>query len=107
MQKSVIGLTAFAFVAASFIGSAAAMTFISTNWQDTDLSLSDCLDRAENAIRDAGFKTLSHTDYARHGLKGEYTAQVRCASDKGFVFFVIAGPTDQTGKYLKAVKDAF
>ena len=107
MRKSLIGLTALALTAAGFAGTAAAMTFISTNWDDTTLSLSDCLDRAEKAIRDTGFKTLSHTDYARHGTKGDYTIQVRCASDKGFVFFVVSGPSDQTGKYLTTLKNAF
>src|SRR5262249_10197774 len=84
-----------------------AMTYISTNWQDTDLSQEACLDRAERTIKKADFKALSHTTYSRHGTRGEYTVQIRCAEEKSIVIFIVSGPSNRTGDYLETVTKAF
>jgi hypothetical protein len=107
MRKTLIGLPVFAFAAAGLVEAASAMTFISSNWQDTSLSQDVCLDRAERAIKKSDFKALSHTKYSRHGTRGEYTVQLRCAVDKGIVIFMVAGPSNRTAEYLDTLTNNF
>jgi hypothetical protein len=82
-----------------FASVAQAETIITTQWENTKLTQDKCLEHAEAAIRAAGFKTLPHTPTTRHGMRGNYTAAVRCLLDKGVVFFIVAGPSRTTEKY--------
>ena len=75
-----------------------------TNWKNTDLSQAACLENAGKAIRDGGFKPLQSSQYSRFGGIGDYTVSIRCISEKQMVFFVVAGPNNDTAsKYLDAV----
>lgn len=81
---------------------------ISTDWADTQVKQSDCLAHAARAIGRIGFKSPGTTKNSRHGYRGQYTVAVRCAADKGFVFFIVAGPSAELAdKYLTAIKHDF
>lgn len=87
---------------------ARADTAITTQWKDITLSQERCLDRAEEAIRGGGFKTLPHTKESRHGYKGDYTVAIRCMAEKEAVFFVVAGPSrERTPRYMEDIFSHF
>jgi len=104
-------LTAAIFCAAVFLSLPAAAQehpYITTDWADLDVGQSACLDRAERAIAKNGFRSPGTTKNSRHGIRGSYTVAVRCAADKGFVFFIVAGPSgEQTEKYEVSIKNDF
>jgi hypothetical protein len=82
--------------------------FITTDWADLEVGQNACLDRAERAIAKNGFKSPGTTKFSRHGYLDQYTVAVRCAADKGFVFFVVAGPRPElTEQYESAIKNDF
>jgi hypothetical protein len=85
-----------------------AFTAITTQWDETELSQNECLDHAEAAIRQAGFRALDHTKQSRHGIDGNYTVAVRCLTDMKVVFFVVAGPSrDRTPVLMDRVHGHF
>src|ERR1700752_2089932 len=70
--------------------------------------MNECFDRAADAIRGAGgWGKVLNTSDARHGLRGLYTAQIRCIPDKEIVIFVVAGPSNITEKYTDQLVDHF
>jgi hypothetical protein len=82
--------------------------FITTDWADIHVKQSDCLGRAERAIGRNGFQSPGTTKSSRYGYRGQYVDAVRCAADKGFVFFIVAGPSAElTDRYVTAIKDGF
>lgn len=86
----------------------AEQNYITTNWKETKLSMNECLDRAADAIRGAGgWGKVLNTSDARHGIRGLYTAQIRCIPDKEIVIFVVAGPSNITEKYTDQLVDHF
>ena len=89
-------------------GGARADTAITTQWKEISISQERCLDRAEEAIRGGGFKTLPHTQESRHGYRGDYTVAIRCMAEKEAVFFVVAGPSrDRTPRYMEDIYSHF
>jgi hypothetical protein len=107
MKRLIVG-TFVVTLFASFPAAAQNHPFITTDWADIQVSQEDCLNRAEQAIANNGFKSPGTTKNSRHGYRGQYTTAVRCAADKGFVFFIVAGPDgDLTEKYEIAIKNAF
>lgn len=86
----------------------AAQTYISTKWVESALPMDECLGRAAAAIRGAGgWGEVLETPDARHGIRGQYTSQVRCVPDMKIVIFVVAGPSNTTAKYVDAIADHF
>lgn len=97
-----LGLAAIALALACGVTQAGpAMT---TFWQPTSLELTDCVQRGEAAIREAGmtenFQTFRESIY---GERGPYTAAIRCLSGKGVVFFAVSGPRPDRASALMAV----
>ena len=46
--------------------------------------------------------------YSVFGERGDYSAMVRCATEKGVIFFVIAGPeVERVDRYVDDVSDGF
>ncbi|OUD13957.1 hypothetical protein [Thioflexithrix psekupsensis] len=77
--------------------------YIWNGWQDSKLTLEQCLNRAELAIRQAEFtQDVAITTSSVFGVNGQYRATIRCAPDKEVVFFVVAGPTSGTAKHFLA-----
>ena len=88
--------------------SAALATWLSTGWDDTELSKEACLDRAEAAIQSAGFRITQRTEWSRFGVRGEYTVSVRCIPEKKLVFFIGGGPEgEENSKNNQAVQNNF
>lgn len=107
-------LLASAAVAAVVVSSAAKAEdpgyALYMQWDDTDLRLEACKDRAEETLRAARFREdVTRTDnsvYARRN--GGYTAGVRCIEPKKMVFFVISGPRGAVAsKYLDEIVKGF
>jgi len=99
----------FAAALAMLGGSAAvAGPSMSTKWNTTTLSLERCKARGEDALREAKFKGIKVLNYSVFGERGDYSAMIRCATDKGVVFFVIAGPeVERTNRYVDDISEGF
>ena len=81
---------------------------MSTKWNTTTLSLERCKDRAEDSMREARFKGVKVLQYSVFGERGDYSAMIRCATEKGVVFFVIAGPqVDRANRYVDEISEGF
>lgn len=93
---------------AAATGAVADQTYITTNWIDTKLSMDECLGRATAAIRDAGgWGKVLNTPDARHGIRGMYTAQIRCVPEKEIAIIVVSGPSKITSKYTDELVNNF
>ena len=69
-----------------------------------------CVKQASTALRTNGFTTRFEVISNRsiYGEKGDYTAAIRCVSDKSIAFVAVAGPkSDMTGKYTDTIKEGF
>ena len=81
---------------------------MSTKWNNTNLSLERCKARAEEAMRSANFRDIKVLNYSVFGERGDYSAMVRCATDKTMVFFVVAGPeVERCNRYVDDIGDGF
>jgi Domain of unknown function (DUF4189) len=82
---------------------------LTTNWTSTTLGQNECLDRASRIVKEAGLTTnFERVGQSVFGEQGDYTAQVRCISEKGVVVFVIIGPKlDRARVHMKALIDNF
>jgi hypothetical protein len=66
---------------------------MTTNWRSSSLSLQACKDRAAQKMRNGGLtKNLEVMTQSVFGEEGEYTAQIRCVTDKKIVIFAVVGP---------------
>ena len=100
--------TFVAFAACLISSTAFAGPSMSTKWNDTTLSLEQCKERAERALRDANFSGIKVLNYSVFGERGDYSAMVRCATDKTMVFFAVAGPqVERTNRYVDDIGDGF
>ena len=73
-------------------GSATAGPAVATKWRDVGESQIDCVAHAASAIRRSGFEVGDFGSQSSTGRQGDYTASIRCISDKQIAFFVISGP---------------
>ncbi len=65
------------------------------------MSQDACTERAEKAVRRAGFtENFEPIGLGAFGVRGEYSASVRCETNKGIVFFAVAGPVNETTRKL-------
>ena len=97
-------------VALSMLGGTTAFAgpSMTTKWNTTTMLLERCKSRGEDALRDAKFKSVKVLQYSVFGERGDYSAMIRCATDKGVVFFVIAGPeVERANRYVDEVSDGF
>jgi hypothetical protein len=96
-------------IAASVLSTVAlAGPSMSTKWSNTSFPLDRCKERAESALRDAGFKDTKVLNYSVYAERGAYSAMVRCATAKQMVFFVVAGPeVDLCSRYLDSIGDGY
>jgi len=107
-----IGIAAGLGIATVMLGTphsaAIARTNISTKWSAISITLERCKSRAEDAMRDAGFRNVQVLQFSVYGERGEYSAMVRCAPEKGVVFFVVAGPqVERVNRYVDNIGDGF
>ncbi len=103
-----MALTAGALGVVMAAGTAMAGPSMSTKWSNTKHTLERCKDRAEDAVRDAGFRSVKVLQYSVFAERGDYSIMVRCITDKGMVFFAVAGPrVERTTRYVDEVGDKF
>jgi hypothetical protein len=77
------------------VPSAAVNMSISSSWRATNLGRYDCIRRAEEATRRAGFeREMSTVQESVFGERGAYASMIRCVPERSIVFFVVAGPQD-------------
>ncbi|MDI1475358.1 hypothetical protein [Polyangium sp. y55x31] len=80
-------------------------------WSGSFLEMSQCLSRAGNALRNAGFTDdVLKGDYSISATKGSYIGLVMCLSSNDVVTFTVAGPegTYETARrFLLDVRNAF
>jgi hypothetical protein len=69
--------------------------------KDISMSQNDCISRAEEAVKEAGFNRNFETlRSGAFGVNGSYSVSVRCEAPKGIVFFAVAGPDNKTASNL-------
>ncbi len=103
MKSILMALTACLVSTAALAGPS-----MSTKWSNSDLSLDRCKSKAEEALREAGFRGIKVLNYSVFAERGDYSAMVRCATDKTMVFFVVAGPqVERCNRYVDDIGDAF
>lgn len=65
------------------------------------MSQDACTQRAESAVRRAGFtENFEPIGLGAFGVRNGYSASVRCETSKGIVFFAVAGPVNETTRRL-------
>jgi hypothetical protein len=85
---------------------------LSTSWANMTISQEDCLDRAEQALRQHAFRRIERIRESVFGdtKDGRSQAVIRCAPDKQIAFFAMAGPHDrepELTKLINALKTTF
>jgi hypothetical protein len=83
---------------------------MSSAWLAITVSQDECIRRGSTTMKDRDFETrfevLGNTSI--YGELKDYTALIRCAADKGIVYFVVAGPTGSVcSKHMNAMRDNF
>jgi hypothetical protein len=69
--------------------------------KDTDLSQVECVDNSGDALKRSGFsENFEFLRDGAFGVRGQYSAIVRCASNKRVVFFAVAGPENKKAEEL-------
>lgn len=73
-------------------------------WQDSLLGRSQCLERAETALRNSGFARNFEIDYEKLALSGlnenAYQGMVRCLPEQRIILFKVFGKSAQSAKSL-------
>jgi hypothetical protein len=108
MRASVASLLIALSGAIVMTSSAAAGPAVATKWRDLGESQNDCLAHAAAALFKAGFDAGDLGSQSRSGRYGDYTASIRCVSDRRVVFFVLSGPEPtQVSRYLDILYTRF
>jgi hypothetical protein len=108
MRRSSLGAVVGLAALAAWAPAALAGPAVATRWNNVRMSQDECLRRAEDAIRDAGFGRLERTQQSRYGTRGDYTAAIRCVIDNNTVFFIASGPSrGEADRLAGALFDSF
>jgi hypothetical protein len=79
-------------------------TAIATKWRSMALDQDNCMSYARLAIFRLGFEKSEPGSQSMSGKRGDYTASIRCLSEQGIVFFIMAGPSPATvSNYLNVL----
>lgn len=85
---------------------------MSWTWRDSRLSHNQCVDKAENAIREAGFGNNVEVvgtapDNSIFGTNDDYRAAIRCVTEKKIVLFLVTGDGSDSGKLQRRLVNNF
>ena len=83
---------------------------MSSAWLAITVNQDECIKRGTQSMRDASFNTRFEVlaNASIYGERGDYTGLVRCAAEKGIVYFVVSGPKgDVCSKQMNAIRDGF
>ncbi len=103
----VLALTAATGMTSSAL---AAPPSMSSAWLGINLTQDECVRKATIAARRHGFEGRVEVlaNAAVYGERGNYTVLVRCAAEKGLVYFVVAGPEGPAcNRHMSAIRDSF
>jgi len=83
---------------------------MSSAWSEMEIDQDTCIKHASAIMRGTqfttGFEVLRNNSV--FGERGDYTALIRCATERKIVYFVVAGITaERTTAYMNAMRDAF
>lgn len=91
----------------SMVGAGPSM---SSAWLAITINQDECIRRGSASMRDRTFTTRFEIlqNASIYGERGDYTALVRCAADKGIVYFVVSGlKGDICSGHMNAIRDNF
>jgi hypothetical protein len=85
---------------------------MSWTWRDSRLSHNQCVDKAENAIRESGFGNNveivgTAPDNSIFGTNDDYRAAIRCVTEKKIVLFLVTGDGSDSGKLQRRLVNNF
>ncbi len=83
---------------------------MSSAWLSITIEQDECIKKGSAAVRQQRFNTRFEVlgNSSIYGERGDYTVLVRCAADKGIVYFVVAGPTSSVcSRHMNAIRDDF
>lgn len=105
-------IAAAALVGCLTAASVQAQPALSSAWLDTDLSEQLCLERAELAMHQLGWKRIERLSNFASVLgdsrDGQYQILIRCAERKNAVFIAAAGPQEpEATKLAEMAKQQF
>ncbi|MDB5601474.1 MAG: hypothetical protein JWN71_3518 [Xanthobacteraceae bacterium] len=82
---------------------------MTTNWVTVTAPQAECVARAEMLMKEAGLtKNYEVVGQSVFGEQGDFTAQIRCITDKTIALFVVVGPElEGARKYMAAIFDKF
>lgn len=81
---------------------------LSMNFVNISGRHSECLERAENAMRKVGLLNIERLDYSVFGTDAPYNVGIYCKADKGVAFFVAEGPeANEATRLLNTLLKAF
>jgi hypothetical protein len=112
MQVRWVSVSAALIVAGSLgsVATVGAGPSMSSAWLSITIGQDDCIRRGTSSMREQSFNTRFEVlgNSSIYGERGDYTALVRCAADKGIVYFVVAGPTGAIcSRHMNAIRDNF
>ena len=105
----------FAAAAVLLAGAMPASTVIagpsmSSAWLSITVDQDACVKRGSASMRAQSFNTRFEVlgNSSIYGERGDYTALIRCAADKGIVYFVVSGKEGAVcSKHMNAMRDDF
>jgi hypothetical protein len=69
--------------------------------KDTNLTQVECVDNSGEALKRAGFsENFEFLRDGAFGVRGRYSAIIRCVANKSVVFFAVAGSDNKTAEEL-------
>jgi len=82
---------------------------MTTNWVTVTVPQAECIARAETLMKEAGLTTnYEVVGQSVFGEQGDFTAQIRCITDKTIALFVVTGPNlEGARKHMAAIFDKF
>jgi hypothetical protein len=81
---------------------------IATAWKNVAADENTCIDRAQNALRNAGFNNVEVLAQSVFGDFGQYKGTVRCATSEKVAFFAVAGANaDTTFRRVNEIFEGF
>ncbi len=81
---------------------------ITSLWDETRLSQRECNQRAEQAMRNAGFTRIETIGQTTFGDRTDYQVGFRCVESKGIYYIFGGGPDEPVvRRYIDELKNAF
>ncbi len=83
---------------------------MSSAWLAITIDQDACVKKGSATMKGQNFRTRFEVlgNSSIYGELGEYTALIRCASEKGIAYFVVSGPKGDTcSKHMNAMRDDF